>query len=108
MSKKLDRTKIANSLLDKRVKLQPEQKAEIVLLYKTGDISINQLARNYQVSKRLIHFILFPERHKLNLELRAERGGSKQYYDTEKNTIKQREHRKYKRMLLDNNLIKSE
>lgn len=65
---------------DRRTKLTDGQRQEIQQLYTNGTISIGGLARAYNVNKRLIQFILFPERHERNKQLRAERGGSKRYY----------------------------
>ena len=85
--------------LDKRVKLTPEDKEEIRSLYALGNISKRQLAKQFNVSRRLIQFVLDPKKHEANLLRRAERGGSKQYYDREKNTKAAREHRKRKQEL---------
>ncbi|MDD5589052.1 MAG: helix-turn-helix domain-containing protein [Candidatus Nanoarchaeia archaeon] len=85
--------------LDRRIKLNPEDKITIKELYKEG-YGIREMARLYKVDKRLIQFTLFPERQKVNIELRKKRGGSKQYYDKAYNTQKQREHRKYKSGLI--------
>jgi hypothetical protein len=54
------------------------------------------MARSFKVDKRLIQFILFPERLELNKKLRQKRGGSKQYYIKERQTKAIREHRNYK------------
>lgn len=65
-------------------------------LYRDGQ-SIRGIARKFDVDKRTIQFILFPERLKRNLELREARGGWRQYYtggETWARTM--REHRKYK------------
>jgi hypothetical protein len=40
----------------------------------------------FNVSRRLIQFILHPSKHQANLEARKERGGSKIYYKREKHT----------------------
>ena len=61
--------------------------------------SINGIARMFKVNKRLIQFILFPERAQKNRELRQERGGSTIYYVKEKQTKAIREHRNYKHNL---------
>ena len=84
---------------DKRIKLFPCQKIAIKTMYATGLYSINGLAKLWKVNKRLIQFILFPERQQKNLQDRAINGGSKQYYDTKKNTIAKKEHRHYKQSL---------
>ena len=83
--------------LDKRVKLTPEQRQEIKEQYTYK--SQRQLAKEYQVSRRLIQFIGDPEKHQRNLLRREERGGSKKYYNKEKNTNYMKEHRRRKQEL---------
>lgn len=85
---------------DKRVKLTETQRKEIRHIYfKEQSMSQRGLAKAYKVSRRLIVFVLYPERQKANYEACVARGGSKLYYDKEKNTIAQRKHRKYKQEL---------
>jgi hypothetical protein len=84
---------------DRRVKLTDEQREEIKALNRDG-LGKLKIAAMYGVSKRLVQFICDPEKRQRNLECRNERGGSAQYYDTEYNTIKQREHRQYKAKVL--------
>ena len=84
---------------DKRVKLLPCQKLAVKTMFATGQHSITGLAKLWKVSKRLIQFILFPERQQKNLQDRDSRGGSKQYYSTEYNTKVKKEHRHYKQEL---------
>ncbi len=55
--------------------------------------SINSMARMYGVSKRIIQFILYPERLERNRQLRAERGGSKIYYKRSEQTKAIAKHR---------------
>jgi transposase len=83
---------------DKRVKLSDAQRAEIILLAGQG-LSQRQLASQFGVSRRLIQFILDPDKHKKNVQCRQERGGWKQYYDREKHAEAVRRHRDYKREL---------
>jgi hypothetical protein len=84
-----------NKFTDRRVKLLPCQKEMIVYWHNTGH-SINGLARMFKVNKRMIQFILFPERLELNKQHRRDRGGSKVYYDKNKHRESMAEHRKYK------------
>lgn len=91
----------------RRIKLSDENKEEIKKLHKQG-IAIRALSRDFNVSKRLIQFILFPERQEINIQLRKERGGSKIYYDVEKNRLSQADHRAYKKDLLSRGLLKLE
>lgn len=79
---------------DRRRKLTDEQREEIKKLY--GKISQRKLARMFGVSRRLIIFIGCPEKYKKNLEDRANKGGSKIYYDCKKHTTAMRKHRKHK------------
>lgn len=99
MPYKTDKMAINDPYLDRRVKLLPFEKEEIKTLYKQG-ASKRHLARSYEVSRRLIDFIVHPERKERDLELRKERGGSKVYYKREKHTAAMRKHRKHKRQVL--------
>lgn len=85
---------------DKRVKLTPEDKEEIRRRYlQVGGISQRALAEEYGVSRRLIVFIIYPERQKENYRQRVENGGSKQYYDREKHNKYMQTHRLHKKKL---------
>lgn len=94
----VDKYTISDPFLDRRTKLIPCQREMVKYWYDQGH-SINSIAKLFKVNKRLIQFTLFPERHKKNLEDRRDRGGSKIYYDSDVNTITQRNHRKYKQKL---------
>ena len=63
-------------------------------------LGTRKIAEMFNVSRRLIQFILDPEKHKENLERRKERGGSKIYYKKEQHTKAIREHREYKKEIL--------
>ena len=69
---------------DNRRKLTEQEKDEIRELY--GCMSQRKLAKAYGVSRRLVIFIGNPETLKENLRRRAEKGGSKFYYNTKANT----------------------
>jgi len=94
---------ISNKKLDRRVKLTEEERAKIIKLKEK--ISQRECARLFSVSRRTIQFIWFPEKLIENKKRRAERGGSKQYYDREKHNESMREHRKYKKGLIEKGLI---
>ena len=94
---------IANKSLDRRVKLSDEQREEIKVL--KGKMTQSATAKIYGVSRRLIQFIWFPEQHEENKKRRAERGGSKQYYNKEKHRKDMQEHRAYKKQLKEKGLI---
>jgi len=95
---------------DKRIKLTNSQKNEIYMLYNYyGAYSQRELAKMFGVSRRLITFVIEPNRLKKNYEQRLERGGSKIYYDKDKHTVAMRTHRNHKQELyLNNELIKKE
>jgi len=81
---------------DRRIKLSDQDRLDIVTKYLTGLYSIRGLAREYKVDKRLIQFILFPERLERAKETYYERGGYKIYYNRKEHSeaVKQtRRHR---------------
>lgn len=83
---------------NRRRKLSDADREQIRKAYKNG-CSINGLARTFGVSKRLIQFMLFPEREEHCKKLRALRGGSAHYYDRERNNRFQRDTRNYKQKI---------
>ena len=97
MPRKSEKVKIENTSFDRRCKLSQKQKDEIASL--KGTISTRGCAKLYEVDKRTIQFIWYPERLEQNKQKRQERGGWKQYYDKEKHTKAVREHRQYKQEL---------
>lgn len=105
MPRKSDSIPINDPKLDKRVKLTDENKQQIKDEYITGTISINGLARKWDVSKRTIQFILFPERAEHAKKLYAERRKDGRYYDKDKHTKAVREHRDHKKKLFEKGLL---
>lgn len=89
--------------LDRRVKLSDSQKEEILNLKETA--TQVEVAKAYSVSRRMIQFIWYPEKLEENKKRRAERGGSKQYYDKDKHRVSMKEHRAYKKNLKNEGLI---
>ena len=88
---------INNKTLDRRIKLTEEQRVEI--FENRQGLSQRKLAELYEVSRRTIQFILDPSKLEQNKKLRAEKGGSKIYYDKEKHRVSTKEHRDYKKKL---------
>jgi hypothetical protein len=76
---------------DRRVKIPKDQHEVIKQMYDDG-MAIRAIAREYNVDKRLIQFILFPERQ---LAAKANREWKK-YYDKDDRKGIMKEHRKYK------------
>lgn len=85
---------------DRRIKLTDEQKAEIRDKYSTGLYSQRILAKEYNVSRRLITFVLDDEKKKRSAELLKERKSDGRYNPTKEEWAKTvREHRRYKQEL---------
>jgi transposase-like protein len=103
MSTKIEKFRInkLHPMLDRRRKLSDRQKANIIKAYATGNISTRQLAKKYRVSRRLIQFILDEQKRLDNVQKRRERGNSKIYYNKDKWREAMRDHRRYKRQLLN-------
>ena len=91
--------------LDRRRKLSDDNKEEIRELYKAGGTSQRALAKQFNVSRRLIQFVLDPEKLTENYQRRVARGGSSVYYDRENHTRSIREHRRYKQDLYVQGII---
>lgn len=106
MPYKSENIKIEGTKHDRRIKLTEEDKIEIVRIRKETDMSYNEIAQAFGVSKRLIIFVCNPEKQKKNVEQRKARGGTMQYYDKEKRKEVQKEHRKYKQALYKKGKIK--
>lgn len=97
----VDKYRISNPGNDKRRKLSPEEHIEVFDAHHKQGISMRKLALMYDVSRRLIGFICYPETLRRNLQTRADMGGSKVYYNKEKTRTYMQRHRKHKKELLD-------
>ena len=102
MPYKSSKAKIQGTKFDRRRKLSEQDKADI----RSSGLSQRKLALMYNVSRRLIAYVLFPERLKADYQKRVEKGGSKQYYVKEKHTEAIKEHRRYKHELYKQGKIK--
>lgn len=92
---RIDKYVIARPEDDKRVKLLEADKEE-VRKYRGEGWSMRQLAAHFNVSRRTIQFVIYPERMKqINYS-----GHWKKYYDRQKNTEYMRKHRARKKQLL--------
>lgn len=93
---KTDKTKIDCPFLDRRVKLLPCQKERMLRLHKLG-YSQRKLAAVFNVSRRLVTFVLDPDKKERDLANRERRGGTMAYYKGGEDWARQiREHRRYK------------
>ena len=98
MPYKTDKIAIKDDFLSKRSKLIPCQRERITQLFEQG-ASMTSLAKMFHVNRRLIQFVLFPERLEACKQKRKERGGSKIYYKREKHNESMKRHRKHKQEL---------
>jgi DNA-binding CsgD family transcriptional regulator len=85
--------------LQRRMKLTDAQRAEI--RENANGLSVTALAARYGVSRRLVDFLLHPEKQAANLALRAERGGSMRYYDKNRHRENVKNWRRYRRSIED-------
>jgi len=90
---------IAKTSFDKRVKLTDDDKKLILKLRAEENLSQRVLARQFNVSRRLIQYVLDPEKLVENIRKLNERGGSKHYYDKDKHREYMKDHRRYKQDL---------
>lgn len=94
--------------LDKRVRLTEEEREQIIQL--GGKISQRKLAKKYKVSRRLIQFVLYPEKYeKSKQQTKINRLLNNNYYEKERNTKYMKKHRTHKQTLMkQRKLIKNE
>lgn len=102
MPYKSEKIIIAHTKYDRRIKLTNDDKFKIKQEYDTTSISIGELARKYNVSRRTIDFILYPDKKEENLKRRKERGGEKIYYKKERHREYIKKHRTYKQEIYKN------
>ena len=100
---KSEKIHIAGTLYDRRRKLSEQDKQDI---REYVGLSIHELSKMYGVCRRTIQFIKHPERQKKNVEDRKIRGGSKAYYNKEKNKEYMKKHRRHKQELYKQGKIK--
>ena len=89
---------------DKRYKLNDKDRQEIKDLYK-NNTAIREIARLFEskCSRRLIQFVLFPERDKKLKEISKQEKRHLKYYDKEKRKKYMQVHRAYKKKLQSTN-----
>ena len=105
---KIEKIAINNPSNDKRVKLTSEDKESIRREYAVGDTSYNKLALKYGVSKRLIYFVVNPDKQKIAKEQFSERQKDGRYYSKEKHRKYMQDHRLHKKQLYESGMLGSE
>lgn len=100
MPYKSERIKIEGTVYDRRRKLTEVQKEEIRLLRRQTGLSYNKIAERYGVSKRMIMFVVDPEKYAVAREQFKERQREGRYQvSREERASIVREHRRYKQGL---------
>ena len=106
MPYKSEKIKIEGTKLDRRRKLTEDQKEYIRWLREEEGLSQRQLAAMFGVSRRLITFILDPEKEKKNKErIKRLKQEGRYKYSKEQWAEVMREHRHYKEKLHKDGLI---
>jgi transposase-like protein len=105
MPYQFDKIPINNPKHDKRVKLSPEDKENIVSDYQTGLFSQRDLAKKYDVSRRLIQFTLDPQKKEIAKQQFSERQKDGRYYNKEKHNEYMKKHRDHKKELWNNGFL---
>jgi len=98
--RELEQTKYTEEQ-DGRRKILKSQHEEVRSKYKSG-MSMREVAGYYGVDKRLIQFIVYPERLKKLQEWNKQIKHHLKYYDTDKRRDYMRKYRARKKLLLDN------
>lgn len=101
MPNKLDTIKYTEAQ-DGRVKILKSQYPEVVAKYKAMG-SMRAVAGYYGVNKRLIQFIVYPERLEKLKEHNKQIRHWKKYYSTEGRKLEMRKFRERKKLILNNN-----
>lgn len=98
--------------LDRRIKLTPQDKEDIrdryFLPHESERPTMTSLAALYNVDRRLIQFILFPDREARNKEQASVRHRSGRYYSKDRGRKKLQRYRDYKRTLLKEGKLKAQ
>ncbi len=94
-----DKLAISDYFIDGRTKMLPCQKERCIALYEEG-MGIRPLSRLFKVDRRLIQFLLFPERKEKNLADREKRGGTMKYYNKDYHKEQMKKHRAKKHKVL--------
>lgn len=105
MPRKSDSLAINNRKYDRRIKLTDKEREKIRKEYQEEDTSYNKLAKKYGVSKRLIQFVVNPEKAEIAKKQYSERRRDGRYYDKEKHSEYIKNHRNYKKKLFEEGII---
>lgn len=106
MPYKSEKIKIEGTMFDRRRKLSDDQKQHIRWLREEEEISYNNLAKMFNVSKRLIIFVCCPEKEEKSRQRFKELRKDGRYYNRESHNQSVKEMRRYKQELVKNGTLK--
>lgn len=86
---------------DRRVKYTEADKQQVRDLHASG-MPQRAIARETGMSRRLVSFVLFPERHEVVKRQYSERRKDGRYYDKDTHREATKNHRRYKHKVLKN------
>lgn len=90
---------------DKRIKLTDDERADIRRRYADGE-SKHALARIYHVDRRLIIFIVNPDKYEATLRRRSDEKAHIKYYDPDRFKKYRQKHNLYKKQLMESDTEK--
>jgi len=85
--------------LDRRIRVTEEKREEIKTLYRYMGLSQRAISRQTRISRRMICFILFPEKEAICKAQYKERRKDGRYYDKDKHREAMREYGRYKQSI---------
>lgn len=85
---------------DKRIKLTDDERQDIKRRYNNGATK-RALARFYHVDRRLIDFIVNPDKYEATLRRRSDEKAHLKYYDSERRKEYIQKHNLYKKQLME-------
>ena len=100
---KSQKIKIEGTQFDRRLKLDEDDKKEIISSYEKGE-SMRSLSRRFKVDRQVIKYTIFPEYKEQFYKANRER--PKPEYSNEKLATYKREHLRYKHNLYKEGKIK--
>ena len=98
MPYKTEKIALNDAFLKRSSKLLPCQR-EMIVFWGNRGLSQRNIAKMFNVSRRLITFILCPQKAKKNYQARIDNGGSSIYYNREQHNECIKNLRRYKQEL---------
>ena len=91
---------LADPFLDRRTRLLPCQRERTLALRNRDGLAYRAIAKIMGVSRRLVYFVINPDKQAEQKALAVLRQADGRYYDRARHTAAVREHRQHKQALL--------